>query len=90
MSFIRLVVVGFVILSVIFFSVSLYSRSVRREKLENEWDRDPPKDAGENGRETFIEQGLERYNSGFRKKLILLIYVLPPALVGSILYFTNY
>ena len=36
MSFVRLVVFGFLALSVIYLCVSLYSRSIRREKLEEE------------------------------------------------------
>ena len=38
MGFIRLVIFGFVGLSVIYVLLSIYSRSIRREKLENEWE----------------------------------------------------
>ncbi len=34
----RLMVLGFVVLTVVYLVVSIYSRSVRREKLEKQWD----------------------------------------------------
>ena len=36
----RLLVIGFVVLTVIYISLSLYSRSVRRGKLAREWDEE--------------------------------------------------
>ncbi|MCF2870991.1 hypothetical protein L0664_07930 [Octadecabacter sp. G9-8] len=89
MSFVRLVVFGFLALSVVYLCVSLYSRSIRREKLENEWDENPPKDATPDMRANFIASGMMVYESGLRKKLILLVFVIPPLIVGTIIYFIN-
>ena len=89
MGFVRLVVVGFVILSIIFVCVSLYSRSVRRERLEKEWDANPPEGAGAGARSNYVEQGMTEYFSGFRRRLVLLVYVVPTAVVGVIFYLTN-
>ena len=89
MQFVRLVVGGFLILSVIYLCVSLYSRSVRREKLENEWEETKPEDATPDMRASFIKDGMEVYENGLRKKLILLIYVIPPIVIGTIIYFIN-
>ena len=89
MSFVRLVVFGFLALSVIYLCVSLYSRSVRREKLEDEWDATAPDDATPDMRANFIASGMSVYESGLRKKLILLVFVIPPLVVGSIIYFIN-
>ncbi len=36
----RLSVVGFVVLTIVYICLSLYSLSKRREKLEAEWDRE--------------------------------------------------
>ena len=90
MGFVRLVIVGFVILTVIFVSVSLYSRSVRRERLENEWDAHPPEGADAAGRSTYVEQGMADYFSGFRRRLVLLVYVVPTVVVGVLIYVMNY
>lgn len=89
MSFVRLVVFGFLILSVLYFCISLYSRSVRREKLEREWDQSPPEDATPDMRASFIADGMAVYESGLRKKLILLVFIIPPLVVSTIIYFIN-
>ncbi len=89
MSFVRLVVFGFLILSVVYLCIMLYSRSVRREKLEDEWDENPPENATPDMRMTFIASGMAVYESGLRKKLILLVFVIPPLAVGTIIYFIN-
>jgi hypothetical protein len=89
MLFVRLVVFGFLALSVIYLCVSLYSRSIRREKLEEEWDATAPDDATPDMRANFVASGMTVYESGLRKKLMLLIFVIPPLVVGSIIYFIN-
>lgn len=40
MIFVELVVYAFIALSIVYVLVSIYSRSVRREKLEKAWDAD--------------------------------------------------
>ncbi|SMX43845.1 hypothetical protein [Octadecabacter ascidiaceicola] len=89
MQFVRLVVFGFLILSVIYLCITLYSRSIRREKLEDEWDENPPEGATPDKRAAFIKDGMTKYESGLRKKLILLVFIIPPLVVGTIIYFIN-
>ena len=86
MQFIRLIVGGFIVLSITYFCVSLYSRSIRREKLEGWYDEAPVEGLT---REAYVSQGMVKYESGLRKKLILLIFVIPPIVVGTIIYFIN-
>lgn len=86
MQFIRLIVGGFILLSILYFCVSLYSRSVRREKLEKWWDEAPVEGTT---RDAYIAEGMEDYESGLRKKLILLIFVIPPIVVAVIMAFIN-
>ncbi|HCP82623.1 MAG TPA: hypothetical protein DIT67_14020 [Octadecabacter sp.] len=89
MQFVRLVLFGFLILSVLYMCISLYSRSIRREKLEDEWDENPPEGASPEKRASFILDGMTKYESGLRKKLILLVFIIPPLVVGAIIYFIN-
>jgi hypothetical protein len=84
--FVRLILGGFVILGVVYICVTLYSRSVRREKLEDSWDQEPVEGTT---REAYITDGMAEYESGLRKKLILLVFVIPPLVVGTIIYFIN-
>lgn len=89
MSFVRLIVFGFLILSVVYLCIMLYSRSIRREKLEDEWDEDVPEGATPDMRASFIADGMADYESGLRKRLILLVFIIPPLIVGTIIYFIN-
>jgi len=85
-AFLRLVVFGFLILSVIYVIVSFWSRSVRRRKLEQEWN-----DSGRPGdKETYVTEGMAQYDRSLRRKLIMLIYVVPVVVVGTIIYVTNF
>lgn len=89
MAFVRLVVGGFVVLTVIYVCVALYSRSVRRERLEGEWDANPPAGADMEARRTYVEQGMLTYYSSFRRRLVLLVYVVPAIIVTVILFVVN-
>lgn len=84
-AFARLVVVGFVVLTIIYICLSLYSRSVRKGKLRAEWEENPKGD-----RDTFVEAGLEEYDGSLRRKLILGVYVVPTILIAVIIYLTNF
>ena len=85
-GFVRLVIFGFIGLSVIYVCLSLYSRSVRKEKLEEQWDREKPTGVT---REVFVKRGIEEYNTSLRPKLLLLVYVVPVVVTGAIIYLTN-
>ena len=89
MAFIKFFLMGFLALSVIYLCVSLYSRSVRREKLEDEWDENPPEGATPDARAQFITDGMAAYRNGLRVKLIALVYVVPTIVVVAILFIIN-
>ncbi|WP_299848917.1 hypothetical protein [uncultured Roseovarius sp.] len=82
----RLLVIGFVVLTVIYVSLSLYSRSVRRGKLKLWWEEE-----GRQGDlDDYVEKGLKEYDGSLRRKLILGVYVIPFCLVAVIIYLTNF
>lgn len=86
LALLRLVVFGFLILTVIYISLSFYSRAVRRGKLEAEWDEE----VKEGDREAFVQEGLEDYDGSLRRKLILGVYVIPICVISFIIYATNF
>lgn len=90
MNLIYLIVIGFIVLSVVYGIVWIYSRSVRREKLEDRWDAENPQSTDTAAREAYIEQGMAEYHAGFRPKLILLVYIIPTVLVIGTLIATNW
>jgi len=54
---IRTAVFGFAILTVVYLLVSIYSRSVRREKLEKRWDGEPANEGlPRSERDAFVER----------------------------------
>jgi Ca2+/Na+ antiporter len=82
----RLVIILLVALTIVYISLSLYSRSVRRRKLEAEWAEE-----GRTGdRDAFVREGLEDYDGSLRRKLILGVYVVPLALIALIIYLVNF
>jgi Ca2+/Na+ antiporter len=82
----RLLVIGFLVLSVVYICLSLYSRAVRREKLEKEWDEE----IQQGDRDTFVQAGLRDYDGSLRRKLILGVYIVPLTVISVIIYFTNF
>lgn len=84
-GFLRLVVFGFLALSVIYLALSFYSRSVRRGKLAREWDEE----GMQGDRDAFIAQGLRDYDRSLRPKLLLGVYVIPVVIIGTIIYVVN-
>jgi hypothetical protein len=89
MGFIKLVIFGFIGLTVVYWSVALFSRSVRKERLEDEFDADNPDDADTKARDAFVAKGMADYNSSVRPKLIGLVYVVPTVVIGGIIYTIN-
>ena len=85
-GFARLVVIGFVFLTVVYVCLSFYSRSVRRGKLLQKWQDGPQKV----NRDTFVKRGLEKYDGSIRRKLILGVYIVPVVVVVTIIYLTNF
>ena len=85
-ALLRLSVIGFVVLTVIYVALSFYSRAVRRDKLEAEWEEE-----GMTGdRAAFIDEGLRDYDRSLRRKLILGVYIVPVTLVILLIYFVNF
>lgn len=85
-GWIRLAVVGYVGLTIIYFIMKIYLRSVRREALEKQFDA-----GGMDGdRDAFIETGMARYDKGLNKNLLWLIYIIPTVAFVATIYVLNF
>jgi hypothetical protein len=82
----RLAFIGFVAMTVAYLLIWIYSRSVRREELEKEWD------VGgiDTDRETYIADGMKAYEHTLRRRLIGLVYIVPTVIVLVIIYILNF
>jgi len=87
-GFVKLGLILLVGLTVVYGLVSLYSRSVRKERLENEWDADPPS-SNPLTRAAHVAAGLAAYRHSLRRRLIVLIYVVPVVVIVVLTYLTN-
>lgn len=85
-ALIRLFVISFVVLSVCYVYLFFTQRYKHRKKLKEEFVED-----GEIGElDDYIDKGMKEYEGSLRSKLILGIYVVPYALVGLLIYVTNF
>lgn len=91
MGWLRLAFFLYVGLTIIYFVTGIYSRSVRREKLEKDWDGDPEtRDLSAEERAAYIAAGLKAYDRGLKKRLLWLIYILPTLGFVAVIYFVNW
>lgn len=90
-AFARMMVFGFVVLSVVYVIVAIYARSVERERLEKEWDGDPANQgAAAGGRDAYIKAGLKEYHGSLRRKLIWLVYIIPLVALVALNYINTF
>lgn len=91
MGWLRLAFLIYVALTIAYFLTSIYSRSVRRERLEKEWDTDPAREGmPADERTAFIEAGIVQYDKGLKKRLLWLIYIVPTLALLATIYFVNW
>jgi len=86
LALVRLIVVGFLVLTVIYFSLSYYARAVRRDKLRRKWDEK----IRQGDREAFVQRGLQIYDRSLRRKLLWGVYVVPVVTIVVVIYLVNF
>ncbi len=83
---IRLFVLSFIVLSVIFVYLLFTQRWKERRRLKEEYIEN-----GETGDlDTYIDKGMAEYEGSLRYKLIFGVYVVPYALIALLIYVTNF
>lgn len=91
LGFLRLGVFGFIGLCILYLIVAFYSRSVRREKLENQAAEQIAEGTLDvTGYDAFIENGMREYEGSLRHKLIIGVFVVPVIAVLVLIYVTNF
>ncbi|WP_435256814.1 hypothetical protein ACSBLW_11780 [Thioclava sp. FR2] len=85
-GWIRLWAMALIGLTVIYFLVGIYWRSLHREELEKRFD------AGgiEGERSAYIENGMVKYEKGLKKRLLWLIYIIPTIAFFALVYILNF
>jgi hypothetical protein len=85
LGWLRLAVVAYAGLTVLYLLIWLYARSLRRERLEKTWDAGE----GEGERAAFVEAGMQAWRKGLHQRLFLLIYILPTLAFAAVFYVLN-
>lgn len=85
MGFIRFLVVGFAVLTALYVLLSIYVRSLTRERLEKEWEEEGSIGA----RDDYVEKGMAEYARSIRPKLLLAVYIVPLIAFCVIFYMMN-
>ena len=78
--------IAFLLLTVLYWMLRIYFRSLRREALEKQFDAGD----AEGDRSTYIDSGMKAYDRSLRPRLLWLVYVLPLTAIALIIYFVNY
>lgn len=86
MVFIRFLLFGFIAMSIVYVALWFYSRSVRREKLEDQWQEEQPDGLS---REEFVNAGMDAYHKSLRPKLLLLVYIVPTLVLSIVIFVSN-
>lgn len=86
LALLRLLVFGFLILSVLYVTISIWSRATRARKLTRDWRRE----GGTGDKDAYISEGLADYDRSIRRKLILLVYIVPVVVIVVIVYVVNF
>jgi Mg2+/citrate symporter len=85
-GFFKLAVFGLLGLSVLYVALSIYLRSLERERLEKEWDAGGI--AGD--RVDHIQRGLASHRHSLRRRLLWLVYIIPIAVVTALVWILNF
>lgn len=85
-GFLRLGVFLLVGLTVLYVLLSIYARSLERERLEKAWDAAQ----GPGDRAAFIEVGMLRYGRSLRRKLLWGVYIVPVVVISVLVYVLNF
>lgn len=90
-AFLRLIGMVLAVELIFYALISIYIRSLRREALENEWDRRHPDRAGPTPeRAEFVRRCMAGFGRTLRARLVGLVLVLPLVAIIVIVVIVNY
>lgn len=87
----RLIVMVLLIETMFYLLLRIYIRSLRREQLEEIWDRRHPDRAGNNpARNQFVQKAMVGYEKSLKSRLLWLVFILPTLTIMGIVYWVNW
>jgi hypothetical protein len=85
-AFFKLALFGYIALTVIYWLLAIYFRSLERERLEKDYDHGEV----EGARDAHVAQGLAAYENSLRRRLIWLVFIIPTAVVVALVWILNF
>ncbi|MBP0484352.1 hypothetical protein [Sagittula salina] len=86
LAFLRFFVMAFVVATTLYAILWFRYRALRRRKILQDW----KEDHSDRNLKTFIAEETRRWDRIRHRNLIVLLYLLPTALVTTIIYLTNF
>ncbi len=85
-AILRAWVAAFVVLTILYWMLRVYFRSIRREALEQQFEAE-----GQTGdRDAWVDARLRDYGRSLKITLLWLVYIVPMVAIALIVYFVNY
>lgn len=88
-AFLRLAVIVALVLGAAYWLAVIYARSLERERLEKRFDRDNPS-ATRAERDAFVAGGMKLYEHGLRRRLLVLVVILPTLAIAVLVWLLNF
>ncbi|KGJ03395.1 hypothetical protein IC63_13365 [Paracoccus sphaerophysae] len=90
MAIIRLAAIVIAIEALFYVMLSYYLRSLRRERLEEEWAERHPAEPGDSPeRDEFVRRSMHDFHRTLRSRLVALVFMLPTLAIFVIAYLVN-
>ncbi|QFQ87360.1 hypothetical protein F8A10_07935 [Paracoccus kondratievae] len=90
-AFLRLIGMVLIVELIFYLLIGIYIRSLRREELEEEWDRRHPERAGPSPeRAEFVRRSMVGFSKTLQARLVGLVLVLPVVAIIVIIVIVNY
>lgn len=86
-GWIRNIVIIFAILSAVYAVLTLTNNFRQRQKLRSEY---KATESSTETKEAYVERGLRDYNRSIRPKMLLGIYLIPLAIMGTLIWLAQY
>lgn len=87
----RLLFIVLVVELIFYLMLTVYIRSLQREKLEGIWDQRHPDRAGASEqRREFVRKSMYGYEKTLKSRLLALVFVLPNIAIAAIIYYVNW
>lgn len=91
MKFVRMIAIVIALEAFFYVLISVYMRSLQREKLENLWDQRHPDQAGDTvARREFVHRMMIGFEKTLRARLVALVFVIPTIAVAAVIYYVNW